>query len=248
MEEKLAANASKNMVAARGEKDNNQMVRLWLNQITPDNQEKKQGELRVLLFGDRKCLDEEGFKDQTEDFVFNVEKQEIVVKTIFRKAQSEHSYAGFYSELCAQIVRLELQMKGLEPKRTNIRNCDFRKKLLEYCRESFEALLNAPVLTVKKEDEKEEARFERELKLKEKLFGNIEFVGELFKLNIVTDTVLNQVFISLLGIGVQDDSNINDNTIEAAIKLMNKVGHTLEARVNESGKAETKAKLTDMMK
>jgi hypothetical protein len=28
---------------------------------------------------------------------------------------------------------------------------------------------------------------EREFKTKHKLFGNIEFVGELFKLNIVTD-------------------------------------------------------------
>jgi hypothetical protein len=52
------------------------------------------------MFGDRKALNEEGFADQPEDFEVNKEKQELVVKTIFRKAQSEHSYANFYAKLC----------------------------------------------------------------------------------------------------------------------------------------------------
>jgi hypothetical protein len=34
---------------------------------------------------------------------------------------------------------------------------------------------------IKKVDESEEDRLERELKEKEKLFGNIEFIGELYK-------------------------------------------------------------------
>jgi len=41
----------------------------------------------------------------------------------------------------------------------------------------------------KKEPEKEEDRLDRELKTKHKLFGNIEFVGELFKQYIVTEQV-----------------------------------------------------------
>jgi hypothetical protein len=41
---------------------------------------------------------------------------------------------------------------------------------------------------------------EREFKTKHKLFGNIEFVGELFKLLIVTEAVMKQVLSSLLGI------------------------------------------------
>lgn len=118
-------------------------------------------------------------------------KQLIVVQTIFRKAQAEHPYAGFYSELCSQIVRLELLMKGMKPTKSNVRECSFRKHLLQYCRESFEALLATPLTEEKKIDEKEEDRQERELKKKHKLFGNIEFVGELFKCLIVTDMVMN---------------------------------------------------------
>jgi hypothetical protein len=54
------------------------MVKLWLNQITPDNFDKKQSELRGLLFGDRKAKDEPGFEDQPE-FEVDQEKQKVVV-------------------------------------------------------------------------------------------------------------------------------------------------------------------------
>jgi hypothetical protein len=56
------------------------------------------------------------------------------------------------------------------------------------------------LIEAKKDDEKEEDRMEREFKTKHKLFGNIEFVGELFKLLIVTESVMKQVLSSLLGI------------------------------------------------
>ena len=41
MVSKLKSKAQQNIEAARKEKDNNQNVRLWLNQITPDNYDKK---------------------------------------------------------------------------------------------------------------------------------------------------------------------------------------------------------------
>lgn len=72
-------------------------------------------------------------------------------------------------------------MKGLKPNKSNISQCSFRKQLLQYCREQFESLLHQPLIEERKQDEKEEDRLEREFKTKHKLFGNIEFVGELFK-------------------------------------------------------------------
>lgn len=112
------------------------------------------------------------------------------MKTIFRKAQSEHPYAGFYADLCTQICRLELLIRGLKASKGNIKKCEFRKQMLTYCRESFEALLSTPLTEEKKQDEKEEDRAEREFKTKHKLFGNIEFVGELYKSQIITDQVM----------------------------------------------------------
>ncbi len=72
-----------------------------------------------MMFGDRKAKDEEGYVDQNTPFEVDKAKQEIVVKTIFRKAQTEHAYANFYAKLCGQIARLELTIKGLAPTRAN---------------------------------------------------------------------------------------------------------------------------------
>lgn len=37
----------------------------------------------------------------------------------------------------------------------------------------------------------------------------------------------------MLGIGLESDDKVNDNTIEAGIRLISKLGITLEARFNE---------------
>lgn len=42
-------------------KNNAQKIRLKLNQITPDNLERKISELREMLIGDHKLLNEEGY-------------------------------------------------------------------------------------------------------------------------------------------------------------------------------------------
>ena len=64
-----------------------QRVRLWLNQITPDNFAKKSGQLRELLISNAKLLNEEGFSnEEAKNLKINEEKLDIVVETIFRKA------------------------------------------------------------------------------------------------------------------------------------------------------------------
>jgi hypothetical protein len=81
-------------------------------------------------------------------------------------------------------------MKGLPPNLKNALQCAFRRKLLDYCRESFEKLLQSPLKEDKMMDEKEEDRQIREFKTKHKLFGNIAFVGELFKKHMITDNIM----------------------------------------------------------
>ena len=96
-------------------------------------------ELGGLIFGDRKASDEPGYVN-----VLNLEgddeKMQIVVKSIFKKAQTQFAYV----DLCSQIVCLELKIKGLEPIRSNCHLSKFRKLLLEYCKSTFEKLIEAP--------------------------------------------------------------------------------------------------------
>ena len=72
--------AAQNIEKARADKDAIQKVRLALNQITPDNLDRKISELREMLIGNRKLLTEEGFKQEdAEGFSINEEILSIVV-------------------------------------------------------------------------------------------------------------------------------------------------------------------------
>ena len=75
------------MEEIKSEKTDTQSVRLWLNQITPDNYGKKCSELRELLIGNAKLLNEEGFNiEEAKNLKINEQKLDIVVETILRKA------------------------------------------------------------------------------------------------------------------------------------------------------------------
>lgn len=63
----MKTQAAANMALARSSKNENQQVRLKLNQITPDNMDRKMTEIRTMLIGDRKLLTEDGFDQQEAD-------------------------------------------------------------------------------------------------------------------------------------------------------------------------------------
>lgn len=77
---------------------------------------------------------------------------------------------------------------------------------------------------------------ERAFRLKHKLLGNIDFVGELYKEQLLSDSIINSIFECLVGYGESGSTyqEFNDNTIEASLKLINKIGHTMEAKKKES--------------
>ena len=125
-----------NIEKARADKDSIQKVRLALNQITPDNLDRKISELREMLIGTRKLLTEEGFRQEdAEGFSINEDILSIVVQTIFRKAQVE---------------------QGKKAVPINLKYCAFRKKLLDYCREVYEQIFaNTDYEALKKKAEEE---------------------------------------------------------------------------------------------
>lgn len=72
--------------------------------------------------------------------------------------------------------------------------------MLNNCKNSFEEFLKQPEKVEKQQNETEEDRLDRELRTKHKLFGNIDFVGELYKEGILSETILISIFEVLLGI------------------------------------------------
>ena len=120
---------------------------------------------------------------------------------------------------------------------------------MDYCKEFFEKLLIVPEKVDKKENETEEDRLDRELRYKHKLFGNLDFVGELYREGLVSDVILASIFESLLGFNRQVNE-VTDTTIDAALKLINKLGSKMEsdAKAKKAGEKKDEAlkTLTDI--
>jgi len=112
------------------EKNVIQKIRLILNVITPDNFDKKFGELRTYLFADLMSREETDEKDmeyleethKLKDGDTNTEILNVIVENIFRKAQLEKEYCIFYGELCEKMIKLELSLRDEEIQIKNMKN------------------------------------------------------------------------------------------------------------------------------
>ena len=72
--------AKKAIIEARKKKDNSQEIRLCLNLIAPNNFAKKLAELRVMLIGDAKLMNEPGYNaEESAGFEIDSAKLDIVV-------------------------------------------------------------------------------------------------------------------------------------------------------------------------
>ena len=217
----------------KGDKKEDQKIRLILNVISPDNYEKKFAEIREHLFRGFKTVDEcfnehiEYNEDEhklTDDNI-NTHMVELITQNLFKKAQTEKEYCIFYGDLCERIIKLELDLRGLEKVRKGLKNSAFRKKLLEVCKECFEQFFS------EEERLRAESDFEKMLKFQDKLFGNIDFVGELYRRLLLPQETLLLIFRELLGL--EGERKVDDLNVEGGINLMNKVGKMLEDKMEK---------------
>ena len=116
--------------------------------------------------------------------------------------------------------------------------CTFRKTLFTICKECFEKFFNEEERAKSESTDTEKALIHRQ-----KLFGNLDFVGELYRRKLLPETVLTSVLNSLLGISDINDK-IDDLVVEGAVRLMNKVGEDFEQR-SKKVKAKTQKSAED---
>ena len=88
------------------------------------------------------CFEKDITFDKTQHLLADKEMNPEILKTvidnIIRKAQMENDYNIFYGQLCEDLMRLELNLKGLEPKMNNMKNSEFREALFDSCKDTFE--------------------------------------------------------------------------------------------------------------
>lgn len=68
---------------------------------------------------------------------------------------------------------------------------------------------------------------EKLLKLRNNLFNNVKFIGELFRRNLLVEPIIVCIFEQLL-----NSADVNNDTVEGAINLIEKVGSSLDAKLN----------------
>lgn len=145
-----------------------------------------------------------------------------VILLIFEKALHETKYSSMYARLCK---RLTEQAPNFEPP-DDI--CTFKKHLLIVCKNEFENRSRATEafgnLPLSPDDE------ERRQLAKQKMLGNIKFIGELGKHEIVTESILHLCIQELLPKNrkVQTNKDVSEN-LECLCQIMKTCGRILDS-------------------
>lgn len=146
-------------------------VRGILNKLTPENFRKLSDDLLALDLASPTVL-------------------KGVILLVFEKALDEPKYSSMYAQLCK---RLSEEAPNLEPPG---QPCTFRLLLLNKCRAEFENRTQAFAAFEGRPLAPEEE--ERRHLAKRKMLGNIKFIGELGKLEILAESILHRCIQNLL--------------------------------------------------
>jgi hypothetical protein len=176
----------------------------FLNILTVDNY----GEIKSSLF--------EKIRDNTED-------QEKLLEVLFKKAVTEKSFVVLYAKLCKDLDK-ELPQKiesqesktGKAPVKTSV----FRSKLLEKCKNIFKSDKEKIEKEVKATDPDE-----KEMRIKNYILGNTNFIAELINNKILSRKVVFQCLNMLFQkIEKAEDTLLKQLNVESIVILLDKFG------------------------
>ncbi|KAK2728100.1 hypothetical protein QYM36_008546, partial [Artemia franciscana] len=183
-------------------------IRGRLNKLTPENYDKIS-------------------KNILEMEVDTEERLSAIVQIFFDKAVDEPIYAPKYAELCKLMFEKEV------PSASGTGKASFRKLLLDRCQATFEKEKKDEEEIVSKqkaleEADTEEKKKELQMELNERIsktkrimLGNIRFIGELFKLRMLSIKIMNFCISKLL-------KSRDEEQLECLCKLISTIGKTYE--------------------
>lgn len=156
------------------------------------------------------------------------------INLVFEKAVNEPEFSAEYASMCEVMQRKKVDANTGLP-------CNFRHLLIVRCQTEFEKDYMDEIDGAKhvkdiKEAETEERRKEliatyeyEERKARRRSLGNIRFIGELYKLKMLTLRIMRECLHKLLKMK-------NEESLECLCRLLSTVGKTLESeRSNKQG-------------
>lgn len=156
------------------------------------------------------------------------ERLKGVIDLTFEKAISEPDFSVAYANMCRCLSGLKVTI----PDKPGA-NVNFRKILLNRCQKEFEKDKDDDEIFEKKQKELEAAsedevkqRLIEELqeakdKARRRSLGNIKFIGELFKLKMLTEVIMHDCIVKLL-------KNHDEESLECLCRLLSTIGKDLD--------------------
>nr|XP_061793761.1 eukaryotic translation initiation factor 4 gamma 3-like isoform X2 [Nerophis lumbriciformis] len=167
-------------------------------------------------------------KQVTDLTIDTEERLKGVIDLVFEKAIDEPSFSVAYGQMCRCLAELRVQIAD-KPNNT----VNFRNLLLHRCQKEFEKDKVDDVVFEKKQKELDSAdsstereRLQEELeeakdKARRRSIGNIKFIGELFKLKMLTEVIMHECVIKLL-------KNHDEESLECLCRLLTTIGKDLD--------------------
>lgn len=148
-----------------------------------------------------------------------------VILLIFDKALEEPKYSNLYAQLCHRLCE---DVPNFEPSNTTISS--FRRLLLNKCQDEFENRSKATEAFDKKDGPLTEEESEQYHLAKEKMLGNIKFIGELGKLEMLHEGILHKCIQQLLEKKKQTQFRDMAEDLECLCKIISTVGPRLDSQ------------------
>ncbi|XP_040182666.1 eukaryotic translation initiation factor 4 gamma 3 isoform X2 [Rana temporaria] len=167
-------------------------------------------------------------KQVTDLTVDTEERLKGVIDLVFEKALDEPGFSVAYANMCRCLATLKVPMTDKPGSTVN-----FRKLLLNRCQKEFEKdKADDDVFEKKQKDlelsktSEEKSRLQDELedsrdKARRRSIGNIKFIGELFKLKMLTEAIMHDCVVKLL-------KNHDEESLECLCRLLTTIGKDLD--------------------
>lgn len=164
------------------------------------------------------------------------EKLDGVINLVFNKAVNEPNFSVGYAHLCKHLASCWVEIKN------TAKDADFKRTFITKCQHEFEqhvANENAIAVALSPlNDQLKEARqngdakkvaeincqiIEEETNVRRRLVSTVGFIGELYKLEMLTTSIMKWCITTLIDSGT-------DEKLECVCKLLTTIGEKLERK------------------
>lgn len=198
------------------------------------DEEKKTAELKKQFRSILNKITPENFTTLIEQLkmlkIDNVDILDSCISLVFEKAILEPNFGASYAQLCKEVS--DVFVVPLDENNSQ-QKAVFKKRLITQCQREFEKhRVKNNVERLKEIDDEEDVTKKEELKtnydtesfkIRRRAVGTVHFIGELYKIEMLTSKIMNSCIGHLL-----DPTMCSEETLECLCKLLTTIGKRLE--------------------